>query len=312
MSQIVDHDMPVLDDMQRRIVDFLDGFSVETTPGAAAKVESYRALLAAGTTVNVTFLAGSDFRDTVAVAKRLKGEGMRPVPHIAARSMLSRAALEEFLDALTGEVGVDEVLLIGGGVDKPLGPYHCVMRMLETGLFEGRGIRRIGIAGHPEGSPDFSDEAAMQALAEKTGYAKSTGCEMFITTQFVFEATPVIDWDRHIRAAGIDLPIHIGVPGLATIKTLLSHARACGIGPSMRVLTRQAKNIARLMSVRTPDRLLCDLATYKAEDPDCGIRRVHIYPLGGLRRTAAWAYAVQDGSFRMNRQGGFDLTVDIG
>jgi methylenetetrahydrofolate reductase (NADPH) len=311
MSHAFDRDIRILTPEQQRIVDFLDGFTIETTPGAAAKVESYRTLLAEGTTVNVTFLTGSDFADTVKVVKRLKREGMRPVPHIAARSVSSRAQLESWLDALADDTGVGEVLLVGGGVDRPLGPFDRVMQLLETGLFERHGIRRIGVAGHPEGSVDFSDEAAMQALRDKNAYARETGCEMFITTQFVFEAQPVIDWDRRIRAAGIALPIHIGVPGLATIKTLLGHARACGIGPSMRVLTRQAKNLTKLMSVRTPDKLVTDLAACKANDPDCGIRRVHLYPLGGLRRTAAWTYAVLDGRFHMNTAGGFDLDIAI-
>ncbi len=311
MSHAFDRDMRILTPEQQRIVDFLDGFSIETTPGAAAKVDSYRTLLAEGTTVNVTFLTGSDFADTIKVVRRLKAEGMRPVPHIAARSVPSGAQLDAWLDALVEAGGIDEVLLIGGGADRPVGPFERTMQLLETGLFERHGIRRIGVAGHPEGSADFSDAAAMQALHEKNAYARETGCEMFIVTQFVFEARPIIEWDRRIREAGNELPIHIGIPGLATIKTLLSHARACGIGPSMRVLTRQAKNLRRLMSVRTPDRLVTDLAAYQAGDPACGIRKVHLYPLGGLRRTAAWIYAVLDGAFHMNAAGGFDLDVAI-
>jgi len=311
MSHAFDRDMRILTPDQQRIVDFLDGFTIETTPGGAAKIDSYRTLLSAGTTVNVTFLAGSDFADTVRVVRRLKNEGMRPVPHIAARSVPSRAQLESWLDALVEAGGIDEVLLVGGGVDRPRGPFERAMQLLETGLFEQRGIRRIGIAGHPEGSADFSDEAAMQALKDKNSYARETGCEMFIITQFVFEAQPAIAWDRRIRDAGIDLPVHIGIPGLATIKTLLGHARACGIGPSMRVLTRQARNLTRLMSVREPNRLVAELAAYRAADPDCAIRRVHLYPLGGLRRTAAWVYAVLDGCFHMNSTGSFDLDVAI-
>ncbi len=293
------------------IVDLLAGFSIETTPGAAARTESYGALLAPGTTVNVTFLAGSDFADTIATVKRLGDEGLHPVPHITARGVPARADLAEWLDQLQGETGVDEALLIAGGQDKPLGEFDNTMQLLETGLFEGHGIRRIGVAGHPEGSPDFSQEAAMRALLDKNAWARQTGCEMYIATQFVFEAKPVIDWDRRIRAAGITLPIHIGMPGLATLKTLLAHARICGIGPSVRILTRQAANLTKLLSLRAPDRLVADLAAWKAQDPQCGVARVHFYPLGGMRKTAAWAYAVLDGAFEMNARGGFDLDREI-
>ncbi|UCH75798.1 MAG: methylenetetrahydrofolate reductase [Rhodospirillales bacterium] len=311
MSHAFDRNMQILTPAQQRIIDFLDGFSIETTPGTAAKTDSYRALLAVGTTVNVTFLTGSDFADTIKLVQRLKAEGMRPVPHIAARSVPSRAQLDSWLDALVDTAGIDEVLLIGGAAERPLGPFDRVVQMLETGLFEKHGIRRIGVAGHPEGSPDFSDAAAMLALADKNAYARDTGCEMHIITQFVFEAPPVIAWERRIREAGNRLPIHIGVPGLATIKTLLGHARACGIGPSMRVLTRQAKNLTKLMSVRAPDRLVSDLAACRAADPACGISKVHLYPLGGLRRTAAWVYAVLDGCFHVAEAGGFQLDVPI-
>ena len=293
------------------IVDLLAGFSIETTPGAAARTESYGALLAPGTTVNVTFLAGSDFADTIATVKRLGDEGLHPVPHITARGVPARADLAEWLDQLQGETGVDEALLIAGGQDKPLGEFDNTMQLLETGLFEGHGIRRIGVAGHPEGSPDFSGEAAMRALLDKNAWARQTGCEMYIATQFVFEAKPVIEWDRRIRAAGITLPIHIGMPGLATLKTLLAHARICGIGPSVRILTRQAANLTKLLSLRAPDRLVADLAAWKAQDPQCGVARVHFYPLGGMRKTAAWAYAVLDGAFEMNARGGFDLDREI-
>jgi methylenetetrahydrofolate reductase (NADPH) len=105
------------------------------------------------------------------------------------------------------------------------------------------------------------------------------------------------------------LPIHIGMPGLATLKTLVNHSKACGIGPSMRFLTRQARNVAKLLTVSTPDRLLLDLAHYQAGEPNCGIRKIHVYPLGGLKKSAQWTYAVADGDFTVRRDGkGF--TVD--
>jgi methylenetetrahydrofolate reductase (NADPH) len=55
------------------------------------------------------------------------------------------------------------------------------------------------------------------------------------------------------------------------------------------------------MTVKAPDRLIADLAHYKASDPACGIRQAHIYPLGGLRRSALWVYAVLDGDFTLGK-----------
>jgi len=177
------------------------------------------------------------------------------------------------------------------------------------GILDRHGIRKIGVAGHPEGCPDIPDHAIRAALAWKNAYAQRTGAELYLVTQFCFEAEPIIRWDQAIQAAGNRLPIHIGIPGLATIKTLLGHAKACGIGPSMRFLTRQAMNVAKLLTVSAPDRLVTALGDYQANHPGCGIVTAHIYPLGGLKKSADWSYAVADGRFRMN-DGGDGFTVD--
>ena len=93
------------------------------------------------------------------------------------------------------------------------------------------------------------------------------------------------------------------MPGLATLKTLLKFAQSYGVGPSIRVLTRQARNLARLMLVQAPDRLLVELAAHKASDPDCGIEKLHFYPFGGLQKTAEWVNAVVSGRFAFEERG---------
>ncbi|HEX9771339.1 MAG TPA: methylenetetrahydrofolate reductase [Kiloniellales bacterium] len=296
-------------DHRQQILDFVAGFTIETTPGSALKIPDYRDHLRPGTTVSVTFLPGSDFADTITTAKRLKDEGFKPAPHFAARSIPSRAAFESYLKRLQDEVGVEEVVALGGAVNHPVGEFDSSMQLLETGLFDKYGIRRIGLAGHPEGSPDISDRALHEALAWKNAFAERSDAAIYLATQFCFEAAPIIAWDKAIQDAGNRLPIHIGIPGLATLKTLINHARACGIGPSMRVLTRQAKNITKLLNVKAPDHLVSELAHYRAHEPDCGIRRVHVYPLGGLRRSAEWIYAVADGEFTL-AEDGWSFTVD--
>jgi len=296
----------------RHIVDFMTGFSIETTPGSAAKIPDFRTILRPGTTVSVTFLPGSDFMDTVRTAKRLKAEGFNPAPHIAARSIPSHAMLAEFMTRLRGEADVREVVALAGGVNEPLGAFDNSMQLMETGLFDKHGIRRIGVAGHPEGSPDIGPAQLAEALDWKNRFAARSDASFYIATQFCFEAAPVIAWDRAIAAAGNTLPVHVGVPGLATLKTLINHAKACGIGPSMRVLTRQARHIAKLLTVQAPDRLVADLAHYKAAHPECGIAKVHIYPLGGLRRSAAWTYGVVDGEITLRKDGrGFAVNREI-
>jgi methylenetetrahydrofolate reductase (NADPH) len=291
---------------------FVGDFTAETTPFSAAKIDNFQDVLRLGTTVYVTFLPGTDYADTVAVCKRLKDEGMRPVPHIAARSVPDRAFLEDNLNKFTDQAGIDEVLIIGGAVDRPIGEFSDSMQIMETGLLDKYGIKKIGVAGHPEGSPDITDEGIREALSWKNAFAERSGAELYVVTQFCFEAEPIIAWDKMIQAEGNRLPIRIGIPGLATIKTLLNYAKACGVGQSMNFLKRQARNITKLVTVSAPDKQIIDLARYRAQDPNCGITGVHMYPLGGIKKTAKWSYAVTDGHFDMNNKSdGFKVNIDL-
>lgn len=298
--------------LEGSIAELISGFSVETTPGAANKIPDYRAHLAPGTRVFITFLPGSDFDDSIATAVRLRREGLDPVPHLAARSIPDARYLEDKLRRLAGEAGVREVLAIGGGVDTPVGEFSDSMQMLETGLLDRFGITRIGVAGHPEGSPDISDEDIAHALRWKDAFAQRSDADLHVVTQFCFEAGPVIAWEQRLRAAGIRLPLHVGLPGLATIKSLLGHAKACGVGASMTFLTRQARKVTRLLTVSAPDQLVCALAAYRAGNPDCNITGAHIYPLGGLKKSARWSYAAASGQLTMNARGdGFRVDVEL-
>ena len=282
-------------------------WSIEVTPTGATKIESFRDCLDPGTTVNVTFLPGTDPADTIAVCERLHNDGMRPVPHLAARSLRDADQLDELLSAYTARCGVEEVLCIGGGVDSPVGGFDATMQVLQTGLIQKHGIRHIGVAGHPEGSPDISNDEIAEALDAKNALAKAEGLNLYIETQFCFEADIVLEWEKRVRAAGNELPIRIGIPGPATIKTLFRFAQISGIGPSMRFISKQAKNVAKLMTVQSPHLLLTGLAEGMAADKECLIRHFHYYPFGGFARTATYAGAIANGRIEMLPKGGFDV-----
>jgi 5,10-methylenetetrahydrofolate reductase len=277
----------------KEIADFLSGFSIEVTPRGAAKIENFRSILRPGASVYITFLKGSDFNDTIGLAERLRREGFNPIPHFAARSLPNRAFVEDSLRKLRDRADIQQVLLIAGGGPQ-IGDFSDTMKLLETGLLDRFGIRRIGVAGHPEGSPDISDAAIRSALAWKNDFAERSNAHFYIVTQFCFEAEPIIAWDKRIQAEGNRLPIHIGIPGLASIRTLAAHAKACGVGPSARFILKQAVNVAKLLTVSTPAKLVADLARYRATDPGCGISNAHFFPLGGVQKTADWAYALVD------------------
>ena len=86
---------------------------------------------------------------------------------------------------------------------------------------------------------------------------------MAIATQFCFEANSVIEWANSLAKNGINLPIHIGVAGPAKLQTLIKFSIACGVGASLRVLQRRAKDLTKLLVPFTPDEFLADLAAHK-------------------------------------------------
>ena len=283
-------------------------WSIEVTPTGATKIESFADILPEGTTVNVTFLPGTDPLDTIAVARRLADEGMNAVPHIAARSLQDKAQLDNLVQKMTSEAAVKEVLVIGGGVDKPVGEFDSTMQVLNTGILQKYGITHIGVSGHPEGSPDISDEALALAIAQKNEFAAAEGLSLYMETQFCFDASAVLDWERAIRQSGNKLPVRIGIPGPATIKTLFRFAQISGIGPSMRFIAKQARNVAKLMTVQSPHLLLAGLSEGMASDDGCMLAHFHYYPFGGFAKTSAYAQAIADGQITLTQDGGFEVT----
>lgn len=268
---------------------FMRKFSIETTPRGALKVRDFREHLDPGTWVYVTALPGSDFADTVQTCRRLREEGMEPVPHFTARSIAGEAALREQLDRARSEAGVTRVLALGGADREPAGAFEDSAQMIETGLFGAFGIQSIGIAGHPEGSPDIERLQLREFGFRKIRYAESSGIQMYMVTQFVFEAQPLIDWVSRIREDGNALPVVVGVPGPASLKSLIGHATNCGVGASMAFLTKQARNVTKLLSLQAPDQLVSDLARVAQQRPELGIAGVHMFTLGAFSVTADWS-----------------------
>ena len=66
--------LAVQHDERQDIVDFMSDFSLETTPNSAAKIASFSECVRPQTPVYITFLPGSDFDATIALATRLRRE----------------------------------------------------------------------------------------------------------------------------------------------------------------------------------------------------------------------------------------------
>lgn len=268
----------------------------------ARRVRRFAGLVAAGKRIYIPHTPRTELRDTVELATRLRKETMEPVPHLAARRIVNLAVLDDFLARLSGEAGVSQVLIVAGDAE-PSGVLGSALEILESGVLEKHGIRTIGVAGHPEGHPDISEAVLRDALRRKNLYAQKTGTSLFIVTQFTFSAAPVIAWEvSHGADIGL-LPITVGLPGLATARTLLKYAVECGIGESLKAFSKRYDSLTKLLTITRPDEMIVDLARYKEHTPQSRVSGVHFFTFGGFERTAEWANQIASGNFEVTEGG---------
>jgi len=275
--------------------DVTQNWSIEVMPRTAAKVENFRALLPAGTRVYIAHIAGTPIDDMVATARRLGEDGFAVMPHFPAREIADRAMLEDWISRYRDEAGVTQALLLGGGHASPVGAFDSAIQLMETGLFDRHGFTRLHVAGHPEGHADIDARGSTAnvdaALLTKQAYAARSDAKMAIVTQFAFDAPAVIAWAERIADLGVTLPIHVGIAGPAKLQTLIQFALSCGVGPSVGVLHKRARDLTKLLVPYEPGEMIAELAEYKARQPESLIAQLHVFPLGGIAKAAEWMKA---------------------
>ena len=287
-----------MEKMSTNFKDFISGYSIEVVPNSAAKIKSFKEILPINTRVYIAHLETENISAMVATAKRINEEGFTVMPHIPARIIQNQTMLNDWISMYQNEAGVKEALLLAGGSTKPVGDYDSSMQLIESGLFDKAGFKRLHIAGHPEGSKDIDPDGGMknvsEALSWKQEFSNRTDADMAIATQFCFDADVVNKWAKNIQEDGIDIPIHIGIAGPAKLQTLLKFSVECGIGASMKILTKRAKDLTKLLLPYKPTQMLTDLSEYKSKDPTLNIEQVHFFPIGGIKQTTDWLKEVLD------------------
>ena len=103
-----------------------------------------------------------------------------------------------------------------------------------------------------------------------------------------------------------DLEIHAGIPGPATLKTLIGYAKSCGIKNSMRFLSKQAMNLTKFATTRDPDKLVEDLADYKNNNPSSKLTKLHFYAFGGIKKTSEWLNLISNSSLNIKDNNEFE------
>jgi len=214
--------------------------------------------------VYITMLPGNDFRDVANKAKELVQNGFNPVPHFPARSIKNLNELKDYV-SMCKDFGVKQALVIGGSAE-PIGDYHCSLQILESGLFEGW---KIGIAGHPDGSPDISDSDLEKAMKDKKPFAD------YIVTQWLLDSQSIAKF-----ISKQTLPVHVGITGPLKISSLLKFASIVGAKNSLNFIKSNATKAVDLLKPKDPNDLIENLKKLT--------ENFHIYTFGGLKETNKW------------------------
>ncbi len=228
---------------------------------------------------------------SVEVAAKLSELGHDVTVHVAARMVTDSDHLDRILCAMA-QAGADDMFLIGGDADPPLGAYSSAAELLDVVASHPQRPRTIGIAGYPEGHPAIPDEALAQALAHKSRHAD------YVATQMCFDPDALVAWVSRQRAGGMELPVLIGVPGKVSRTKLLELSARIGVGPSLSFLRKQRGIRALLSKGSTADKLYEKLGP-AVDDPELNIAGFHIFTFNQLLETWRWQHAHDDA--RANR-----------
>jgi methylenetetrahydrofolate reductase (NADPH) len=266
----------------------LGGASIETAVRNLAEIEAFGPLLPSGIQAFIPWLPASPYSHTVTVARALSRAGFVPVPHIAARRLPDEASARDFVSRLCGEAGVTSVLLIGGDVERPAGPFDSARSLLETGVLESSGVRSVGFAGYPEGHPAIPEATLQTELDAKLKRARSGGLDAFVVSQFCFDADAILGWLARLRGHGVGVPVRIGLAGPASVRTLIGFGMRCGVGPSLRFIKGRGLSLTRMVSEEGPETILDTFVAMQERGAFDANAQVHLFAFGGVAKTARW------------------------
>lgn len=257
-------------------------YEILPLPSVLESVLEQTAALPARSVVAVTASPRQGAAATVDVAERLVAQGMRAVPHLAARQLRDAAELTEVLDRLDA-AGVDEVFVVGGDTREPEGAFADGLALLRSMDELGRLPGRVGVPSYPEGHWAIDDDTLWTSLRAKQNYADYT------VTQLCFDARAVCRFTAAARHHGITLPIVAGVPGVVDIGRLLRISMRVGVGESLRFV-RGHRSVAGSLprpGGYHPDALVDALAT-RVSLGHCDLAGLHLYTFNQVTATARW------------------------
>jgi methylenetetrahydrofolate reductase (NADPH) len=276
--------------------------SIEMTCKDTEVLGEAAALLPAGTDIFIALFPNQTFDELTAAARAVKAVGLNPVPHVPARRIKDVAEVAQIARGFA-EAGVTKFLLIAGDMKEAEGAFDSTIGVLASGEFAKAGIREMYMAGHPEGHAHMNEQQLREYEAKKVALTNEQGVKLNFVTQVVFEPEPMIEWENTLRSHGIQNPARPGLPGPASIKTLLRYAKICGAGASMRALTSgKASLVASLLGDSGPEGSIRTLAKAQAAGK-INFAGLHFFAFGGFLKTTKFVAAMQRGDITLSKDG---------
>jgi len=262
------------------LVDFLRRPRYEVLPTDDA-VERVTAYVPRDVTVTVTASPRRGMPATVLLAVALARLGYHAIPHISARMIRDRHELGQILDALRA-AGIKNVFVIAGDAKQPAGEFPDALSLLNA-LPEDHGLTEIGITGYPESHPFIHDDITIQAMWDKRRYAT------YMVSNMSFDPDAVNRWIKRVRNRGVELPIHLGMAGVADPARLLRLSTKIGITESARFLRGHPSWVARMLRPGgyEPGRFLSALMPEIAL-PDRKVAGLHVFTFNEIEPTERW------------------------
>jgi methylenetetrahydrofolate reductase (NADPH) len=229
---------------------------------------------------------------TIEIAIALKALGHSVTPHLAARLVRDREHLEALLGRLeTAEI--DDLFVIGGDSHAPVGELSSADELLPLIRERPHGVRRIGIAGYPEGHP-LIDDAVLDAALERKALLAD-----YVTTQMTFDGEVLVGWIRGLRERGIELPVLVGMPGMVNRRRLLEVSIRIGVGPSL-AFVREQHGFSNLVwrPSHSLDQLF-DAIVPHLYDPPLRFGGFHYYTFNQLVDTWRWDHDKREHCVRL-------------
>lgn len=242
--------------------------------------------LPGGATVALTASPDKGLDLTVEKSLELADDEFEVIPHIAARSVRNEAHLLEITKQLLN-AGISDVFVPGGDNEEPAGEFDSSFALLSAMEDHGIEFDRVGITGYPEGHHFIEEDVLWDHLRKKEPHAT------YIVTQLCFDPDAVIDWIDAVRERNVDLPVHVGIPGVMKYQRLLNISSRIGVGESIDFLRKTTGILGFIKQVIgsrgnfTPDRIVDGIAPYYL-DSHYDIRGVHLYTFNQVPDTEAW------------------------